>query len=352
MITRLALLLTLCLHVTPAWGIEAGMPNPPSSPTVVKVGVFLADIIDLDEVEECFQAEIILVAEWHDPRLAFDPEEEGTDQKLFQGQFQFNEVYSAWWPQLLIVNEVGSGDMNAIRITVHPDGMVRYKEQRSVTLETPMNLEDFPFDVQTLEAYIIPFGEYSEEVILEVDERVLGATEEYVEVNRKVNIAEWTLLNLNLTAGTSDQRYYGTKQSFSEIIMTISLERKSSNMMWKILFPLTILVLLMWAIFWMAVDNLADRLNVAFIGILTIVAYQFLIDGTMPRIAYFTFTDAMLLYSFLFMCLTVLESLIVFSICKKGQPERAVRIDYYAQWAFPIVYFAGLVFCYFHYIAV
>ena len=56
-----------------ARAIDAGMPNPPASPTVVKVGVFLADILNLDEVNETFQVELVTVAEWEDPRLAFDP---------------------------------------------------------------------------------------------------------------------------------------------------------------------------------------------------------------------------------------------------------------------------------------
>ena len=197
--------------------VEAGMPNPPSSPTVVKVGIFLADIIDLDEVEETFQAEFIVVAEWEDPRLAFDPAVDGTDMKLFQGQFQFNEVFTGWWPQLLIVNEIGTGDINAITIEVHPDGRVRYMEQRNVTLETPMRLQPFPFDTQTLEAKMIAFGNYSEQVLLEVDERVLGATEEHVKGNERVNIAQWSLVNLDMVAGLADYRYYGAPKQLSEI---------------------------------------------------------------------------------------------------------------------------------------
>ncbi len=34
-----------------AHAIDAGMPNPPSSPTEVKLGIFLADIVDMDEVD-------------------------------------------------------------------------------------------------------------------------------------------------------------------------------------------------------------------------------------------------------------------------------------------------------------
>ena len=99
------------------------------------------------------------------------------------------------------------------------------------------------------------------------------------------------------------------------------------------------------------VENLSDRLNLAFIGILTIVAYQFLIDGTMPRIPYFTFTDTVLLYSFLVMCLTVVESPILYSMCKAGRRKVAEKLDVAAQWGFPLLYFAGLIMSYSYYIS-
>ncbi len=329
---------------------EAGMPNPPSSPTVVTVGIFLADIIDLDELNETFRAELIIVAEWEDPRLAFDAAKDGTDVKLFQGQFQFNEVFTGWWPQLLIVNEIGTGDTNALSIEVYPDGRVRYMEQRNVTLETPMKLRRFPFDTQTLEAKMIAFGNDSEQVLLKVDDRVLGATEENAKGSERVNIAQWRLLNLDMVSGLADYRYYGASKQLSEIRLNITLERRSANIVWKVIVPLIVLVLLMWGVFWLEVDNLSDRLNVAFIGILTIVAYQFLIDGAMPRISYFTFTDTVLLYSFLVMCLTIVESLILYSMCKAGHTQAAERLDHAAQWLFPMIYFAGLTVSYFYYI--
>jgi hypothetical protein len=332
-----------------ASAIESGMPNPPSSPTVVKVGILVADIIELNEVDETFQAEIVLVAEWNDPRLAFDPAEEGADVKLFQGQFQFNEVFAGWWPQLIIVNEIGSGDVNAITIRVHSDGRVHYLEQRNVTLETPMKLQPFPFDTQVLEAKMIAFGNYSDEVVLEVDEQMVGATEEHVLSNEQINIAQWRLINLDQEAELADFRYYGRPKQISVIRFNVTLERESANIIWKVIIPLIVLVLLMWAVFWMEVDNLSDRLNISFIGILTIVAYQFLIDGTMPRISYFTFTDTVLLYSFLVMCLAIVESLVLYSLCKAGRKPMAETVDRVAQWMFPILYFAGLLISYLYY---
>jgi hypothetical protein len=214
-----------------------------------------------------------------------------------------------------------------------------------------MKLQPFPFDRQTLEARMVAFGTDSREVLLEVNEQMLGATEKHVMENGRVNIAQWRLLKLDMVAGLSNQRYYGEARPVSELLFTITLQREWASVVWKVILPLIILVLLMWAIFWMEVDNLSDRLNVAFIGILTIVAYQFLIEGSMPRISYFTFTDTVLLYSFVVMCLSVLESLVLTTMCKAGHKAAAERVDHVARWAFPLVYFAGLAVSYLYYVS-
>jgi hypothetical protein len=335
--------LLLLVGSAPAVAMDAGMPNPPASPTVVKVGIFVADIIDLDEMDETFQAELIILAEWTDPRLAFDADEYGSDRKLFQGGFQFDEVYSGWWPSLIFLNEIGSGDLNAIQIEVFSDGRVLSKEQRNVTLETPMNLHSYPFDEQVLEADMIAFGDTRHEVVLDVHKGMKGASEEYAKTNKKVNIAQWDLAGVDVTPFMSKHRYYAEDAEVSAVKLAITLKRDPMNIIWKVLAPMVILVSLMWAVFWMDIHDLSDRLNVSFIGILTIVAYQFLIDGTMPRISYFTLTDTVVLYSFVIMCLTILESLVVVSLSRADRDPIARRVDKTAQWLFPVVYFSGLV---------
>ena len=84
--------LALIFSLPAAHAIDAGMPNPPSKPTIVKCGLFVLDIVDIDDVNETFEAEVAIVATWDDPRLAFDPVEEGTDKKIFQGEFQFRNI--------------------------------------------------------------------------------------------------------------------------------------------------------------------------------------------------------------------------------------------------------------------
>jgi hypothetical protein len=327
-----------------AHAYDAGMPNPPANPTRVQCGIMIADVTSIDDVDESFAAEVVILASWNDSRLAFDAEAEGTPKKIYQGDFQFAEVYSGWWPQFVFVNQVGRGDTKGVKIEIFPDGLVKYLEVRSAEFETPMDLHDYPFDTQRLRVAMISLGNLTDEVILEVDERYAGSTDELVRRERTVNVAGWDLEHLEMQV---DEQYIaaGDDKTFhSRLITTVQLKRRSWQLVWEMLFPLLVLVSVIWSIFWIDIDSLADRLNVSFIGVLTIVAYQFVVIENMPRMSYLTFTDTLLLISFLTMAATIPQSLTIHTLVRKGKQGLARRIDRTSRWAFPLVYFALVAF--------
>jgi len=252
--------------------------------------------------------------------------------------FQFAEVFQGWWPQLVIINEVGLNPPNAIKIEVYPDGRVRYMEQRNAMLETPMDLHDFPFDTQRLKAVMIPFGNRKEDVILEVDQEFADATNEFVRREKSVNVAGWDLQKLDMAAGETAISVINGSRRFSSMVTTITLKRRSGQIVWVVLFPLVVLVSVVWSIFWVDIDSLPDRLNISFIGVLTIVAYQFVVVENLPRMSYLTFTDSLLLVSFLMMAATIPQSLWISSLVRAGRQAEAKRIDRISRWAFPTAY--------------
>ena len=324
--------------------------TPPSSPTKVAVTAFITDIQSVDELNEQMQVDAIFQYKWRDHRLAFDEKEEGEPYKLFQGASQIDEIFEGWSPQMTIINEIGSPQIKEAQIRIYPNGQVILKEHRTLSLETPMKLEKFPFDQQALKAYLIPFGFNNDEVQLEVNPSYKVLVKDYVKDNPNVDIAEWTLKDYTLKVDQPVKQYYGEPSKVSMLTLTISLDRKPANILWKVLFPLSLLVLAMWAIFWMNSEALSDRLNISFIGILSVIAYQFLVEGAMPRIDYFTFTDGFLLLSFAILFSTIAESLIVYWLIKIGKESIARIVDMFFRIAFPVVYVALIALLYLIYV--
>jgi len=92
------------------------------------------------------------------------------------------------------------------------------------------------------------------------------------------------------------------------LVTTIRLQRQSWHYAWEILLPLLALVSVVWSIFRVEIESLADRLNIAFIGVLTIVAYRFVLAENTPRMNYLTLLDSVLIGSFVMMAATVPQS--------------------------------------------
>ena len=83
--------------------------GPPKQigPVVVHVGFEFHDINEIDDVTETFEFTGILTLTWDDPRQAFEPAATGADEKVFQGNYQFNELSTGWYPQVVLANESG-----------------------------------------------------------------------------------------------------------------------------------------------------------------------------------------------------------------------------------------------------
>jgi hypothetical protein len=103
--------------------------------------------------------------------------------------------------------------------------------------------------------------------------------------------------------------------------------------------PIFIIVGLSWSVFWMTEEPLAGRSRITATGVLTIVAYQFAIASDLPRIAYLTFLDKLMLLSFGLLSLTLIQSMIVARF-QQSDMERARRIDRASRWIFPASYAA------------
>jgi hypothetical protein len=104
--------------------------------------------------------------------------------------------------------------------------------------------------------------------------------------------------------------------------------------------------LLSFSVFWMDRSSLGDRISVSFIGILTAVAYQVVMSEILPRIAYVTWINAFLNFSFLMMVGTVIINLVVGALDQQGRSELAQRVDHLCRWIFPLTYFGLVLFAF------
>lgn len=321
--------------------VEPGTPfllGPPmgTDPLEVWAHFTLNDINEIYNGSETFEFSGVLTLKWHDPRQAFDPAVEGTIEKIFQGNYQFNELSPGWYPQVVLVNESGMYQKSGVLLRIQPDGTSTLIETINASAESEMSMRRFPFDRHRLEAVFEVLGFDKNQVLLHVESNAAGS------LGREVRIPQWTVTGSSESVRDRATIIAGSKGVSSAFVVSADVERKSFYIIRLIVMPLIVIVLLSFSVFWMDRQLLGDRLNVSFIGILTGVAYLNVTNDELPHLSYFTLIHGFLNLSYLTMCATVVINIIVGEHDKRGEFERGDLIDFRCRWLFPLVYFGLL----------
>jgi hypothetical protein len=319
--------------------------GPPDTerPVPVGVGFYLTDIVEVDDGRKTFEFEGVLTLSWYDERQRFDPAEEGTPEKVYQGNYQFSELATGWWPQLALRNESGHYERQGMVLRILPDGNITYVEELQAVAEVPMDLRRIPFDRQRFEVVFEVLGFDASEVLLAADPDATGASD-------GISVTQWRMGSLS-----AEERIYrsqfssGREAEKAAVAFEFPIVRNAGFLLRIIVLPLLILVSLSWSVFWMDAESLGDRMSISFVGILTVVAFQIVVSDMLPRIPYFTILSGFLLVSYLTLVAGVIVNLRVGALDKRGDVVKGNRLDRRCRRLFPLGYAAtiGLMVAYY-----
>jgi len=71
---------------------------------------------------------------------------------------------------------------------------------------------------------------------------------------------------------------------------------------------------------------------------LSVIAFSYAMAFTLPRVPYLTFINAFFLSVYLFVFLSVLETVAVYAIGRLGREQLAAKLHSNARWLFPLAY--------------
>jgi hypothetical protein len=305
-------------------------PNP-GGPTLVGAGVFVTELREIDAVRDDFWFRGYLRATWCDPRLRFKPTAAGVEERVFMAAEAEREINRIWFPAGFPVNRVGQLDISERVLRIRHDGTVHHDLNLSVHLAADYDLRRFPFDRQVLELQIESFRWPRDSLRWVANPASTGFADDF-------EIPEWRITRVG--SRVEQKLAIRNPVAFDHFVFEIEVERESGFYLWKVMLPLFIIVAISWSVFWMTDEPLAGRSRITATGVLTIVAYQFVVAGDLPRIAYLTLLDKVMILSLALLAVTVVQSMIV-ARYQRDDPVGATRIDRASRWLFPLVY-AGL----------
>jgi len=313
------------------------VPPNGEGPVLVDIGMYIEGISDIDPVNNTFTVEGFIDMVWCDPRESYDPKELGWHKKIFLEDDAHGELTLIWWPDITFPNESGGRDTENLELIIFEDGTVEYEERFAVTLEAKFDLAMFPFDTQHLEIQVESLAWSEEYMIFHEEADMIGLSDEF-------QLPEWEWdAETDLSFHIEEVQEIRDDAPFSEFVIELSVSRRPDFYLLKVFLPMALIVALSWAVFWMVESDLGDRLGISFTGLLTVVAYQFIIGDTLPHLPYLTFMDALINYSFVMMALTVVENVLVHILRTEGRDQFALRVDQSSRLVFPLLYFIGLI---------
>jgi hypothetical protein len=294
----------------------------------VYIGLYLLDMIHLDQPKQMLRARYALSLNWKDPRLAF----KSKDGKpvVFIGEEVEDQKRNMWWPDPQITNQLGERIAINKRLVIAPDGDILYSKVFIVDTETTLEFLKFPFDSQIIRIEFESFSYPYEEL----DYRVWS---ERTGVNQAFQSDEWILYEMSTTSGI--RRLWESEiDNYSYVSFRIPIQRRTAYYIWRVLCPVCCFILLSTCVFGMQRESLDRRVSIVVAFALTAVAFNFVVSGFFPNVSYLTILDAIILSGYL-MCGFTIISVISLQVLKyKGKEKIWNYGNIAARFGFPLLY--------------
>jgi hypothetical protein len=290
----------------------------------ISLGIVLVDFARINLRDESFEMAGYLDTSWTDPGLALKPSEaKGQRRRYRPGQI--------WSPALEFVNAVEQvvGEREG-DLYVSDEGRVTQRIRFSHKFQSPLDLKRFPFDGQTLSIIVTAFDPFAKDLDLVIDERRVGKLSE-------ASVTDWEILSV----GARVTPIPGEDPSEKRFSFEVKVSRKSTFYVWRVLLPMTLLVIASWLVFWFEPTNLQPQISTGLAILLSLVTFTYAIDFSLPKVAYLTFIDRYTLTSFAFVLAAIFAVSAIHVMIRNQATDRAVRFQARARVAFPLGFIAA-----------
>ncbi|XP_004545847.1 glycine receptor, alpha 4a isoform X1 [Maylandia zebra] len=271
-------------------------PNFKGPPVNVTCNIFINSFGSITETTMDYRLNVFLRQKWNDPRLAYS---EYPDDSL---DLDPSMLDSIWKPDLFFANEKGANfhevttDNKLLRI--FQDGSVLYSIRLTLTLSCPMDLKNFPMDIQTCTMQLESFGYTMNDLIFE------WLSENPVQVADDLTLPQFVLKEEKDLGYCT--KHYNTGQ-FTCIEVKFHLERQMGYYLIQMYIPSLLIVILSWVSFWINMDAAPARVGLGITTVLTMTTQSSGSRASLPKVSYVKAIDIWMAVCLLFVFAALLE---------------------------------------------
>ncbi len=293
----------------------SGLPQGASS-MEINAKYSLIELSDIRDREQEFDVELYLYTTWRDPTLA-DPSVKG-DRSV--------PAADHWQPNLEFMQNRQVKNESDNTLTVSPDGTAVQVQHIWTTLSTSFDLRKFPFDQHVLPVSIESFSYDAKKLTFHVEGDAVSKN------NFRITDG-WRLKKIRTRV--EEHHYPEENTDYSRFTAELVVHRDSGYYLWKIVLPLVLIIAMSWAVFWMDPEELEARIGLAVTSMLAVVAFNFAIADTLPKISYVTRMDVFIVLGYIFIFGAFIENLVTHVLNRKDRYDDAVKLDIRCQKVLP-----------------
>ena len=192
---------------------------------------------------------------------------------------------------------------------------ILYKSKGEYNFKTDFRLHSFPFDRQKIKVFAYQsryvLGGYQASVSDWTKRRLISFA------NKENAIQGWNIVNHSANYKVYKDPNNQFYNDGVELVLTI--ERKSSYYVFKVILPIVLILMVCWSAVWIDPREIESRLTITIVCLLSLIAYNFVIDSDMPKLEYLTIMDYVILISYVYAAIPNFLSIYSFQLIKKNK---------------------------------
>ena len=315
--TFLAWLLVMgAATVTGSEELTGTRPGVDGQPLTISGTLFLLDVSKIDGADQSFTADVFMMLQWRDERLA----------SAAEGMRRL-PLKSVWEPRVQIINQRRIWKTFPEEVDVSPDGTVTYRQRYYGQFASALDLRDFPLDRHRFELQLVVPGYGPQEIEFVLNTEGFGEGR-----SPQMTVPDWSVGPLELR--TAPYAVIPGAREIAGLEGAFEARRHLGFYVGKAFVSVAIIVFMSWVVFWLGPQHVGPRLSVSVTSMLTLVAYRFLLGQSLPPVSYLTRLDYFLLGA----TVLVFVALIQVALTSAMSERRAASINRNSRWGFPVVF--------------
>ena len=226
----------------------------------------------------------------------------------------------------------------------HPENVDQLFIQKKIegifSIKNNFNLRSFPFDKQKLSLQIVDGAYNLDDRNMFVSQRTHQFLNQFVKKNE---ISGWNIKGYELNP-VQYQSAFHKQDNFSDgLRLDILIERKHGYYIFKVILPIILILMVCWSVVWIHPRELESRLTITIVCLLSLIAYNFVIDAELPKLEYLTVLDWIILISYIYAAIPNFLTIASFKFIKTNEPL-SMKLEGYGKRYGPTSYVGIIIF--------